>query len=93
MRRLRQAKQRISPAGMVVVLARQLPDPAPIDSVSFIHSEAPMSTCVTDFGSLQHFVKGGVQVIDDNAKDYAFSNVFEVASRSAALGGAWRFER
>lgn len=41
-----------------------------------------MSTCVTDFGSLQHFVKGGVQVIDDNARDYAFSNVFEVASRS-----------
>ena len=41
-----------------------------------------MSTCVTDFGSLQHFVKGGVQVIDDNAKDYAFSNVFEVANAS-----------
>ena len=36
----------------------------------------------TVFGSLESFAKGGVQVIDDNAKDYAFSNVFDVASRS-----------
>jgi hypothetical protein len=43
-----------------------------------------MSSCHTDFGSLHGFTKGGVQVIDDNAKDYAFSNVFDVASRSAA---------
>ena len=25
---------------------------------------------------------GGVQVIDDNAKDYAFSNVFDVAAKA-----------
>ena len=37
----------------------------------------------TVFGSLRHFEKGGVQVIDDNPKDYAFSNVFDVASKSA----------
>ena len=37
----------------------------------------------TVFASLDHYEKGGVQIIDDNAKDYAFSNVFEVASKSA----------
>ncbi len=37
----------------------------------------------TVFGSLDHFDKGGVQVIDDNVKNYAFSNCFEIASRSA----------
>jgi hypothetical protein len=38
----------------------------------------------TVFGSLNHFEKGGVTVIDpmDNAKHYVFSNVFEVASKS-----------
>jgi hypothetical protein len=36
----------------------------------------------TVFGSLRHYQKGGVQVIDDNPKDYAFSNVFDVAARS-----------
>lgn len=36
----------------------------------------------TTFGSLQSYQKGGVHVIDDNPKDYAFSNVFDVASRS-----------
>jgi hypothetical protein len=39
-----------------------------------------MST--TTFGSLQSYARGGVHVIDDNPKDYAFSNVFDVASRS-----------
>ena len=37
----------------------------------------------TYFGSLEHFQKGSVQVIDDNPKDYAFSNVFDVASKAA----------
>lgn len=37
----------------------------------------------TVFASLDKYSKGGVQIIDDNAKDYAFSNVFEVASKSA----------
>jgi hypothetical protein len=41
-----------------------------------------MQTSQTVFGSLEHFQKGGVQVIDDSAKDYAFSNVFDVASKS-----------
>jgi hypothetical protein len=34
------------------------------------------------FGSLEHYNKGGVEVIDDDAKHYVFSNVFEVASKS-----------
>jgi hypothetical protein len=41
-----------------------------------------MQTSQTEFGSLLHYRKGGVQVIDDNAKDYAFSNVFDVAAKS-----------
>jgi hypothetical protein len=35
---------------------------------------------VTRFGSLSEYEKGGVEVISDDAKNYAFSNVFEVAS-------------
>jgi len=31
------------------------------------------------FGSIDHYEKGGVQVIDDDARHYAFSNCFEVA--------------
>ena len=33
----------------------------------------------TVFGSLKHFRKGGVEVIDDDPKHYTFSNLFEVA--------------
>jgi hypothetical protein len=36
----------------------------------------------TRFGSLQHFEKGGVEVIKDDARNYVFSNVFEVASKA-----------
>jgi hypothetical protein len=36
----------------------------------------------TRFGSLASFEKGGVQMIDDNVKNYAFSNCFEIASRA-----------
>jgi hypothetical protein len=36
----------------------------------------------TVFGSLQQYEKGSVQVIRDDPGNYAFSNVFEVASRS-----------
>ena len=36
----------------------------------------------TVFGSLDHYRKGGVEVIDDDPKHYVFSNVFEVASTS-----------
>lgn len=37
----------------------------------------------TKFGSLAQFEKGGVQVIDDNVRHYAFSNCFEIASKAA----------
>lgn len=36
----------------------------------------------TQFGSLEHFEKGQVQIIDDDVKHYAFSNCFEIASKS-----------
>jgi len=36
----------------------------------------------TRFGSLQHYEKGGVEVINDDPRNYVFSNIFEVASRS-----------
>jgi hypothetical protein len=36
----------------------------------------------TKFGSLENYEKGGVQVINDNAKNYAFSNCFEIANDS-----------
>lgn len=41
-----------------------------------------MSNYTTTFGSLADYDKGGVEVIDDDPKYYAFSNVFEVASMS-----------
>ena len=41
-----------------------------------------MSNQQTYFGSLENYQKGGVQIIDDNPKNYAFSNMFEVASKS-----------
>ncbi len=34
----------------------------------------------TRLGSLDSYEKGGVEVIDDDPKNYAFSNIFEVAS-------------
>lgn len=36
----------------------------------------------TRFGSLDHFEKGRVEVINDDPRNYAFSNIFEVASKS-----------
>ena len=36
----------------------------------------------TRFGSLDHYEKGQVQIIDDDVKHYAFSNVFETANKS-----------
>ena len=38
---------------------------------------------VTVFGSIDDYAKGGVQIIDDDPKNYVFSNVFEVAAKSA----------
>jgi hypothetical protein len=39
-------------------------------------------TIRTVFGSLKQFEKGGIQLIRDDPGNYAFSNVFEVASRA-----------
>jgi hypothetical protein len=36
----------------------------------------------TVFGSLNDYVKGDLEIINDNPKYYAFSNVFEVAAKS-----------
>lgn len=41
-----------------------------------------MTQYTTKFGSLESYEKGGVQVINDNAKNYAFSNCFEIAATS-----------
>lgn len=40
------------------------------------------SSYTTVFGSLDHYEKGGVELINDDARHYAFSNLFEVASKS-----------
>lgn len=42
----------------------------------------PATAYQTRFGSLAAFEKGGVQIIDDNVKNYAFSNCFEIASKA-----------
>lgn len=36
----------------------------------------------TQFATIDNYVKGRVDVIDDRATDYAFSNVFDVAAKS-----------
>jgi hypothetical protein len=36
----------------------------------------------TQFGSLEHFEKGGIQIINDDPKNYVFSNVYEVAAKA-----------
>lgn len=41
-----------------------------------------MTRYVTRFGSLNHYEKGGVEIINDDPKHYVFSNIFEVASMS-----------
>jgi hypothetical protein len=41
-----------------------------------------MTRYITRFGSLEHYEKGGVEVINDDPRHYTFSNIFEVASRS-----------
>ena len=38
----------------------------------------------TVFGSLRDYAKGELEIINDSPKNYAFSNVFDVAARSAA---------
>ena len=41
-----------------------------------------MPDTATVFAAIDNFSKGGVQIIDDDPKNYVFSNMFEVASRS-----------
>jgi hypothetical protein len=41
-----------------------------------------MTSYVTKFGSLDDFEKGSIEIIDDDPKHYAFSNIFEVANAS-----------
>lgn len=40
------------------------------------------SSYTTVFASLDSYDKGGVELINDDARHYAFSNIFEVASKS-----------
>jgi hypothetical protein len=42
-----------------------------------------MSDYVTELGSLNDYRTGGVDVIDDDPKNYVFSNVFDVARHAA----------
>jgi hypothetical protein len=41
-----------------------------------------MAQHTTRFGSLAHYEKGGVDVINDDPRNYVFSNIFEVATKS-----------
>lgn len=41
-----------------------------------------MTQYTTKFGSLENYEKGGVQVINDSAMHYAFSNCFEIAGNA-----------
>lgn len=41
-----------------------------------------MKKYVTKFGSLDNFEKGSIDLFDGDAKNYAFSNIFEVASHA-----------
>jgi hypothetical protein len=41
-----------------------------------------MPDYITNFGSIDNYEKGGVQVIDDDPRNYVFSNMFEVAAKS-----------
>src|SRR5271168_5001013 len=45
--------------------------------------EARMSEYTTLFGSIDNYAKGGVSVIADSPKNYLFSNMFDVAAKSA----------
>lgn len=45
-------------------------------------SAAPPNSFRTVFASLDHYVKGNLEIVDDDPKHYAFSNIFAVAARS-----------
>ena len=41
-----------------------------------------MQEYTTEFGSIDSYRKGGVQVVNDDPRNYVFSNIFEVAAKS-----------
>src|SRR5689334_17038147 len=45
-------------------------------------SATPNSSFRTVFASLDDYVKGKVEIVDDDPKHYAFSNIFDVAAHS-----------
>jgi quercetin dioxygenase-like cupin family protein len=47
-----------------------------------VSQQQPQQQFRTVFGSLNDYVKGEIEIINDNPKNYAFSNVFDVASKS-----------
>jgi hypothetical protein len=46
------------------------------------HGRLVVVDYVTKFGSLADYARGKVVIVDDDPRNYAFSNVFEVASRA-----------
>ena len=44
-----------------------------------------MSDYTTELGSLDDFRKGGVHIINDDPRNYVFSNAFEVARQIGAV--------
>jgi hypothetical protein len=42
-----------------------------------------MTQYQTRFGSLQDYEKGRVEIVDDDPRNYVFSNIFDVTSKSA----------
>ena len=44
-----------------------------------------MADYTTELGSLGDYRKGGVHVINDDPRNYVFSNVFEVAGKSESF--------
>src|SRR3989304_4823604 len=54
-----------------------------VPSVSTERKEIVMTVeYKTDFGSLAKYRKGSLEIIKDDPKNYAFSNIFEVASKA-----------
>jgi len=52
------------------------------EGVKTVSGSYEAESYVTRFGSLDSYDKGGVELINDDPRHYAFSNIFEVASRS-----------
>ncbi len=54
-----------------------------MDWIGSVAKGETMSEYQTDFGSLDDYTKGDLEIIDDNPKYYTFSNLFDVAANSA----------